>query len=52
MRLILILLAALMILAASSAQAQTTDPYQWVGFTTTAFDGDGNGLGFVGIEGG
>jgi len=47
MRLMIILAAALMILAASGAQAQATDPYQWVGFTTTTFDGSGNGFGFT-----
>ena len=45
MRLMLIIPAALMILAASAAQAQATNPYQWVGFTTTTFDGSGNGFG-------
>lgn len=47
MRILLILPVALMILAASGAQAQATDPYQWVGFTTTTFDGSGNGFGFT-----
>ena len=32
--------------AAVSAQS---DPYQWVGVTSLAFDGTGNGLGFVGM---
>ena len=47
MRFILILLAALMIVAATASYAQATDPYQWVGYTTNTFDGSGNGLGFV-----
>ena len=47
MRLLLILSAALMILAATAHHAQAADPYQWVGYTTTAFDGSGNGFGFT-----
>ena len=47
MRYLLILSAAFLILAASGAQAQAADPYQWVGFTTTTFDGSGNGFGFT-----
>ena len=42
------LLFALALVYASNAFAQT-DPYQWVGATTVAFTGDGNGLGFVGM---
>ncbi|MEZ4330443.1 MAG: hypothetical protein R3F35_01720 [Myxococcota bacterium] len=29
--------------------ASAADPYQWVGATSVAFTGDGNGLGFVGM---
>jgi hypothetical protein len=38
--------AALFILTAATASAQS-DPYMWVGATTTTFTGDGNGGGFV-----
>ena len=34
MRYVLLLTASLVILATSADQAQATDPYQWVGFTT------------------
>lgn len=33
----------------SSASVAQSDPYQWVGATTVAYDGGGNGLGFVGM---
>lgn len=59
MRFVLSFLLALF--AAGSAQAQAAGscdpqyvgslscPYQWVGVTSVAFDGDGNGQGFVGM---
>jgi len=53
------LLLALLTLFAATASAQfdpscgttaaTMCPYQWVGATSIAFDGSGNGLGFVGM---
>jgi hypothetical protein len=39
-------LAAAVLLGATSAAA---NPFQWVGATSVAFTGDGNGLGFVGM---
>lgn len=41
-----LLLLAVLFLPGS---AFATDPYQWVGVTSVAFTGDGNGLGFVGM---
>lgn len=46
MRLAILLAPALLLSAPALAQ---TDPYQWVGNTTTLYDGAGNGLGFVGM---
>jgi hypothetical protein len=43
-----VLLAALLTVAAATSHAQT-DPYQWVGITSLAFTGNGNGTGFVGM---
>ncbi|MAE69793.1 MAG: hypothetical protein CME06_04905 [Gemmatimonadetes bacterium] len=43
----MLILALLLVAPAGYAQ---TDPYQWVGATTVAYDGGGNGLGFVGLN--
>lgn len=45
------MLARLLLLAVVflSGSAFAADPYQWVGVTSVAFTGDGNGLGFVGM---
>lgn len=56
-----LLVFALVLLASLSTKAQTVGscaaadigspscPYQWIGATSVAFKGDGNGLGFVGM---
>ncbi len=58
---ILVLAVALVLLSAATAHAQATGscapqyvgspscPYQWVGITSVAFTGSGNGQGFVGM---